>query len=267
MATTIKTVSELSLSYKSVDTDPLTGNTTLVFNLANPYRSLASLVSAEWSVDDGATWEIANTAQAPQEVDFNIIQMQGPRTEVPILWASAIDLFITPARTGVLFRVRFNDRPYQAGVTSLYIISVPFDINFLPPVLENFTFPKSNDPYFKYVVYQFPAIRYTRLHWTLEISENADFSDPVVTKDSSTSQLYWTVDGQALPATGWPIDTDGEKIEVIFDDPATAGVLDNGTVYYSRMTPEVVWTPILLVPTDNDSLITTEGLLLYAGKE
>jgi hypothetical protein len=141
---------------------------------------------------------------------------------------------VVDAYSNVLLRVSFYDRANQTGtqseIKSTTITSIDYRPIETPVLLRPYPEEKDFNLEFKTLIAWQPCF----LHFQITVSENADYSAPVFTADSSADQTGWTVGGAAFPALGADsADSTSDQVKTVFTSAALQA-LDGGN-YYIRV--------------------------------
>lgn len=232
MANVKKTPSEIYHAIASVEQVTAIGIIKIKINIRNPFLQVGSLGVLQYKKDGDPTYSNCTLAD-DQDIDTDNIPLTGFDQQITLYWDAADDVGVAAAFDDVLIRVTFYDRASQVGMETGYQVTTT-DIDFTIGAIVKITKPKINDPYLNIEFYNPMTIRSSLVHFLFEIATDEDFSNVVISFDSSESQAEWGYDGGAFPEAGIPGATE-HKITL---EDETLPALDDGDYYY-RITPSV----------------------------
>jgi hypothetical protein len=222
-----KTQSELY--YEIISAEQYLGQVKLTCAVVNHYVNAGSLGTLEYSINGGTSWLDATLVTGQDAL--NSISLTGKRRNVVIYWDASADLYVVDSYSNVLLRVSFYDRANQAGtqseIKSTTITSIDYRPIETPVLLRPYPEEKDFNLEFKTLIAWQPCL----LHFQITVSENADYSAPVFTANSATSQVGWTWNGAAFPAWGADsAESIADQLPVGFSSGSLSG-LDLGAYY------------------------------------
>lgn len=216
------------------------GFVSLIVEYNNQYsQDTPTLADFQYSTDDGASWQ---DCTQPAGKEFFASANSASMGTAYLFWDAATDLGCCSAHNDVQIRISLND---DQSVESDYVTNT-LDIDFRTTSItdEKFTRPKQYDDEWDFEFTSPAYLRFTKLHFKIEIAQDQDFNTIVVTKDSSSVTTNWAYDTLALPTAG----IDGRNTHTIIYDGNIGASLSNDTDYYYRVT---------VLPTCPDYTATT----------
>lgn len=223
----MKTKTQSEVYFDTLSSEVSGANVIIKCPAANYLTNNGSIGTFQYSTNLGSSWSNCTLAGTQIESNLNSIPLNKRLRDVKIVWIAAEDLCAMEVFTNVWIKVSFYDRASQAGDESEDVILIIAEIDMRPSETILFSRPYPGEPDFEFEFKTLYSVFDIKTHFKAQVAAENDpnFSTPLISFMSESSQTGWTLDGGAFPATGADTETDKNDLEAVTFTHASLGAL------------------------------------------